>query len=201
MAALSIIATYQLIVTQIKWRLVTHKFYSLENTLKRHDVSTYITYVGGPLIKCFNQQEHFIEKKRVFVDLREQMNLISKSGTQYTEMQSEVIQTIFFAVACFSIIAKRGVVSPVVLSTVFFDSMTIAWMSGTVWAYNWFIENLDRAKWAITMQNICPQEKSAAQIQVDPDVWPIKGEVEFKDVRLRYRKHLPEVLQGLSFKI
>jgi ABC-type multidrug transport system fused ATPase/permease subunit len=32
-------------------------------------------------------------------------------------------------------------------------------------------------------------------------VWPIKGEVEFKDIRLRYRQHLPEVLQGLSFKI
>jgi hypothetical protein len=54
---------------------------------------------------------------------------------------------------------KRGLVSPVILSTIFFESMTISWMSNTVWGYNWLIDNLERAKWAITMQNICPQEK------------------------------------------
>lgn len=38
-------------------------------------------------------------------------------------------------------------------------------------------------------------------MQVDPNVWPIKGDIEFKEIRLKYRQHLPEVLKGLSFKI
>jgi len=90
-------------------------------------------------------------------------------------MRSEIIQSLFFAVACFTIIMKRGIVSPVILSTIFFDSLTIAWMSNTVWGYNWLVDNLERAKWAITMQNICPQEKLTSEIEVDPNIWPLKG--------------------------
>lgn len=201
MAAICLVAAYQLVINQIKWRVVVQKFYSFENYLKRLDVSTYTTFTGGPLIKCFGKQQHFIDKKRFFMDTREQINLIHRSGTSYSEMRSEVIQSLFFAVACYTIVVKRGQVSPVILSTIFFDSMTISWMSNTVWGYNWLVDNLERAKWALAMQKICPQEKQTAEVQVDPEVWPMHGQVEFKDIRLKYRKHLPEVLQGLSFKI
>ena len=51
------------------------------------------------------------------------------------------------------------------------------------------------------MQKICPQEKNTAEINVDPKVWPFKGEIEFKQVKLKYRKNLPKVLKGLSFKV
>jgi hypothetical protein len=91
MAAICIVAAYQLIITQIKWRLVVNKFYSFENALKRLDVSTYQTYHGGPLIKCYNKAAHYIEKKRHFIDTREQINLMHRSGNNFAEMQSEVI--------------------------------------------------------------------------------------------------------------
>jgi ATP-binding cassette subfamily C (CFTR/MRP) protein 1 len=32
-----------------------------------------------------------------------------------------------------------------------------------------------------------------------PASWPDHGVIEFKDVRLRYREGLPEVLKGVSF--
>jgi ABC-type multidrug transport system fused ATPase/permease subunit len=164
LSAICLVAAYQLVLNQIKWRVVVNKFYSFENFLKRNDVSTYQTYAGGPLIKCFGMQQHFIDKKRNFIDTREQINLIHRSGNSYSEMRSEVIQSLFFAVACFTIIGKKGVVSPVILSTIFFDSMTIAWMTNTVWGYDWLVDNLEKAKWAITMQNICPQEKQTAEV-------------------------------------
>jgi ATP-binding cassette, subfamily C (CFTR/MRP), member 1 len=34
-----------------------------------------------------------------------------------------------------------------------------------------------------------------------PDLWPQNGKIEFKDVKLRYRKNTDLVLQGLSFSI
>ena len=71
-------------------------------------------------------------------------------------MQKEIIQLLFFAVACFTIIMNRGLVSPVILSTIFFDSMNLHWMSQSIWEYDYLMRNLDRAKWAITMQKICP---------------------------------------------
>jgi len=34
-----------------------------------------------------------------------------------------------------------------------------------------------------------------------PDTWPAKGEIEFKDVYLRYRPNTDLALKGLNFKI
>jgi len=38
-------------------------------------------------------------------------------------------------------------------------------------------------------------------IDPDPKSWPKEGNVEFKDVRFKYREELPEILQGLSFSV
>lgn len=135
------------------------------------------------------------------MDLRDQVDSILRIGHTWNDLRNEFINNCFFAVACFVIIMKRDEVSPVILSTVFFDSMRMHWMHSIVWGYNWLIDNLDRIKWSVAMQQICPQEKKEAELVVDPKVWPMKGAVEFKDVRLKYRAHLPEVLKGLSFKV
>ena len=46
-----------------------------------------------------------------------------------------------------------------------------------------------------------PQEPSVTQDGVVPEAWPVRGEVRFENVVLRYAPHLPEVLKGLSFNI
>lgn len=51
------------------------------------------------------------------------------------------------------------------------------------------------------MQKICPQESSKSEIKLDDKVWPMRGELEFKDVKLRYRPNTDMVLKGLSFKV
>ena len=95
-------------------------------------------------------------------------------------MQNQIVESALFAFACYTIMFKLGSVRAVILSTIFFDSMNITWMSNTVMSYNRFMDLLNHAKWAINMQKICPQEKNTAEINVDPKVWPFKGEIEFK---------------------
>jgi ATP-binding cassette subfamily C (CFTR/MRP) protein 1 len=46
-----------------------------------------------------------------------------------------------------------------------------------------------------------PQEDTIKSPFEPPPSWPEKGEIEFKDVKLRYRDGLPLVLKGLSFKV
>ena len=47
-----------------------------------------------------------------------------------------------------------------------------------------------------------PQEKNEPEVQKQvEEAWPSQGEVEFKDVKLRYRPDTDLVLKGLSFKI
>jgi len=38
-------------------------------------------------------------------------------------------------------------------------------------------------------------------IDPDPKSWPKEGNLEFKDVRFKYREELPEILKGLSFSV
>ena len=46
-----------------------------------------------------------------------------------------------------------------------------------------------------------PQEQYDGKQKVDEKVWPLTGQVEFKDVELRYRQNTPLVLQKLSFSV
>lgn len=45
-----------------------------------------------------------------------------------------------------------------------------------------------------------PAEGAAVTDSDPPESWPSQGCIEFRNVRLRYREGLPEVLQGVSFK-
>jgi len=62
------------------------------------------------------------------------------------------------------VIYYKGSVSPVLLSTVFFNSLDLGWIGHTIWGVNWFLDNMDRAVWALEMQKICPQEHTKDQI-------------------------------------
>ena len=46
-----------------------------------------------------------------------------------------------------------------------------------------------------------PPEGDYMQDDDPPASWPEKGEVEFKDVELRYREGLPLVLKQVSFSV
>ncbi|KAK0517857.1 hypothetical protein OC842_007977, partial [Tilletia horrida] len=51
--------------------------------------------------------------------------------------------------------------------------------------------------------NICKVPREGAEIVEPrpPASWPQTGEVEFKDLRVKYAPELPDVLKGVSFKV
>lgn len=72
MAAVLLIAFYQLLHNVANWRIVAKKVWSfMHYKIHRLHVSTYETFNGGAIIKCFGKQNHFIEKKRFHMDLRD----------------------------------------------------------------------------------------------------------------------------------
>ena len=72
MAAFLLVAFYQLLCNVANWRIVAKKVWSfMHYNVHKLNVSTYETYTGGPIISCFGKQNHFIEKKRHYMDLRD----------------------------------------------------------------------------------------------------------------------------------
>lgn len=110
------------------------------------------------------------------------------------------LESFFLALSCVILIRQRGKVSPVILTTAFNQILNISWVSGVVWEFRQFVKALDDAKWAIKIQEICPQEQSCHTQEINSE-WPKEGNVEFQDVKLKYRSHLPDVLKSLKFSV
>jgi ABC-type multidrug transport system fused ATPase/permease subunit len=55
--------------------------------------------------------------------------------------------------------------------------------------------SLERIRFYSTL----PQEPLITTDAVEPESWPTRGEVKFKNVHARYAEHMPMVLKGLSF--
>ena len=87
----------------------------------------------------------------------------------------------------------------ITLLSLFNWTIDMGWMMHFFGCINWFMRELISAQRVFNLQDI-PQEKIVGEIKA-PEGWPKKGEIEFKDVDLRYRPKTEIVLKKLSFKI
>jgi ATP-binding cassette, subfamily C (CFTR/MRP), member 1 len=202
MSGLAFFVSLTLLYLMYCWRKTAKNFWRMEHKLhKEYNVSIYQTFHGNAIIRCFGQEQQFKEKKLLFTNMWSQKDLVHLSGHFWQELRSDMVQTVFFAASCFFVIYYKGTVSPVLLSTVFFNSLDLGWIGHTIWGVNWFLENMDSAVWALEMQKICPQEETKEKIEIDDKVWPMEGKIEFKDVELKYRPDTEIVLNKLSFVV
>ena len=88
-------------------------------------------------------------------------------------------------------------------------ALLIRWSSGLTTSLSFLVDNASETEGAITaierirkMQET-PQEQNFEKkgTSVVDDLWPLKGELEFHDVKMRYRPRLPLALNGLSFRV
>ena len=98
------------------------------------------------------------------------------------------------------IINQKGVTDAVTLILVLQYTHDTHWIQSFLESYMSLDRSLLSAQRFLDLEKV-PQEKYNGTQEVDSAAWPQSGQVEFKDVELRYRDNTPLVLHQLSFKV
>lgn len=158
---------------------------------------------GLSTIRAFGQQSVFIAANERRVDRNQICYLPSISVNRWLAVRLEFVgATIIFLAASLSIAAL--VTSGVDAGLVGF---VLSYALNTTSSLNWVVRSMSEVE-----QNIVSVERILHYVKlepeapaelpgIDPEDWPTKGEVEFKDYGTRYRPGLDLVLRDINIKI
>ena len=106
---------------------------------------------------------------------------------------------IFAVLTIFIVAMNKGVVAGGVLCVALQYGCEMGWVMHWFGCLNWFMRMLIDVQKVLNLQD-APQEKFDGTEKA-PEQWPSQGEIEFKDVELRYRPNTEVVLRKLNFKV
>jgi ABC-type multidrug transport system fused ATPase/permease subunit len=158
---------------------------------------------GSATIRSFRKEETFTKRFHSFVDrnISAQLNFIS--AQRWLGIRIELLGvTIVFTATLLVIVFNEvfGLSAGLV-------ALLIRWSSSLTISLSFFMDNAAETEGAITaierIKNMSetPQEPNFERTKELSDPWPSKGELEFRDVQMRYRSLLPLALDGLSFRV
>jgi len=126
---------------------------------------------------------------------------MGKAIFQYFKLRLNTTATFFVAIICGICIYSRGDKNPILLGLLLTYSLGIQINLTVLLNIHATLERLMiNASRCLTMTKVI-QEKESGEMLIDRPNWPEQGEIEFKDVDLKYRPNLDIVLDNLSFKV
>lgn len=159
---------------------------------------------GAATIRSFRKEEMFTRRFQSYVDrnISAQLNFIS--AQRWLGIRIELLGVTVVFVATLLVIVFNEILG----LSAGLVALLIRWSSSLTVSLSFFMDNAAETEGAITaierikMMSETPQEQNFERKQ-DPslDSWPSRGELEFRDVQMRYRSLLPLALDGLSFRV
>eukprot|EP00986_Skeletonema_menzelii_P000250 scaffold67_cov155-Skeletonema_menzelii.AAC.24 len=160
---------------------------------------------GAATIRTFHKEDTFISRFRVFADKNTSAQMNFLSAQRWLGIRIELLGAVIVFIASIIVIGFNGTLG----LQAGLIALLIRWSSGLTVSLSFLVDNVAEAEGAVTaIERISrmtdtPQEPDfdkKGDTVVDPS-WPTKGELEFHDVKMRYRPRLPLALNGLSFRV
>lgn len=159
---------------------------------------------GSATIRSFQKEEMFTQRFHSFVNRNVSAVLNFISAQRWLGIRIELMGVSIVFVATMLVIIFNEVFG----LSAGLVALLIRWSSSLTVSLSFFMENVAEAEGAITaierikmMSEETPQEPNFERKLDMNDSWPSRGELEFKDVQMRYRPLLPPALDGLSFRV
>ena len=160
------------------------------------------TLNGTSTIKAFQLQDDFIKQNETLVDRNQKANYPSIVANRWLAVRLEMVgNTIVFCSALFAVLSK-DTLSPGLVGLSVTYAMTVTQ------TLNWLVRTMTEVETNVVAAERLKeysQIKQEAKWTLDSDdkheSWPSKAEIEFKNVKAKYREGLPAVLNDLSFII
>ena len=160
---------------------------------------------GAATIRTFNKEDNFIRRFHGFADTNTTAQMHFLSAQRWLGIRIELLGAVIVFVASILVISFNGTLA----LGAGLVALLIRWSSGLTVSLSFLVDNCAEAEGAVTaIERISrmtqtPQEpdfNKKGDSVVDPS-WPMEGELEFRDVKMRYRPRLPLALDGLSFRV
>ncbi|KAL2915593.1 hypothetical protein HK105_204778 [Polyrhizophydium stewartii] len=162
------------------------------------------TLNGLATVRAYREQERFIKTHNQLVDTNMAPYLLVIAVTRWLSLRFEVLGGLLtFFTALFGILSRNNSS----FSPEFFG-LAISYSLQISMIFNWCIRQFTDTE--IAMNAVERVEFYAHRLELEapeitdvrpPADWPAKGEIEFKDVSMRYAPDLPLVLKSVSFSI
>ncbi|XP_059666526.1 ABC transporter C family member 3-like isoform X2 [Cornus florida] len=158
------------------------------------------TISGSTTIRSFDQESRFLDTNMKLTDGYSQPNFYSAGAIEWLAFRLDMLSSITFA--CFLIFLvtiPRGAISPGLAGL----AVTYGFNLNTVQGFViWVVSNLENQMISVERMlqyTSIPNEPPLTIEENRPENnWPSRGEVEIRDLQIRYGPHMPLVLRGLT---
>ncbi|KAI4495187.1 hypothetical protein M0804_001388 [Polistes exclamans] len=200
---LIILGTAFFIISKM-FRVAMRDFKRMESTSRSPVLSFVTTTVQGlHTIHAFRKEKNFIKKFQELLDVNNLCTYMCNAAMRWSAVRLDSLAITCCSITAFFIIFLKGTIPAALaglamayatqISGVF--QYTVRLMSETevrfisVERINYYLKNLEKEE--------TPKE---SLIKID-DNWPTSGKIQFKNVKMKYRKELPLILLNISFTV
>ncbi|TCD64284.1 hypothetical protein EIP91_004292 [Steccherinum ochraceum] len=158
---------------------------------------------GLATIRAYGEMDRFIEENQKRVDVENRAYWLTYTNQRWLGIRLDFLGILLTFVVAILAVGTRFSISPaqtgVVLSYIISVQQAFGWMVRQSAEVENNMNSVERiVHYASELEQEAPHDIPEKR---PPGSWPSKGEVELRDVELKYRPELPSVLRGLSMHI
>ncbi|XP_043711637.1 ABC transporter C family member 3-like [Telopea speciosissima] len=154
--------------------------------------------LGSTTIRCFNQEERFLDTNLKLVDVYSRPKFHFSSAMEWFCFRMDMLASITYAVfLVFLISMPKGVLSPGIAGLAVTYGLSLS-MRGVVWDFSNLENKIISVERILQYARIPSEPPLFVEEKMIDHEWPSQGKVDIVDLQVRYAPHLPLVLRGLT---
>ncbi|ERN15280.1 hypothetical protein AMTR_s00056p00226840 [Amborella trichopoda] len=158
------------------------------------------TSLGVVTIRAFSAMERFIYHNLRLIDTDARLFFYTNTALEWVLLRVEALQNIvLFTATIFLVLVPPGTITPgfAGLSLSYALSLTSCQAFLTRWQCQLanYIISVERIK---QFMNLPLEPPAIIDENKPPDTWPVNGQIDLQDLKIRYRPNSPLVLKGIT---
>ncbi|CAL5035557.1 unnamed protein product [Urochloa decumbens] len=161
------------------------------------------TVLGAPTIRCFKKEKEFFQKNLVAINSSLSMSFHSYAANEWLGFRLELIGTLVLSITAFLMISlpsnfiKKEFVGMSLSHGLALNSLVYFAISTSCMLENDMV--------AVERVNQFSNLPSEAACKIEDNLpssnWPTRGDIDIKDLKVRYRPNTPLILKGINVSI
>lgn len=158
---------------------------------------------GLTTIRAYRESARFLHDNYKYMDLQNRAYFLTIVNQRWLGLRLDILGSVCVLVTGLLCSARVGGVNPSTAGVALSQVVTVAQTLGFLTRQLTELENeMNSAERLVYYANELGQEAPHQIPETVPEAsWPEHGEVELRDVWLRYRPNLPNVLKGVTFRV